>query len=121
MVISAPGECLDGLVELLEDLSPEFEGPGLVLTSPSFPFPLSFASPSLLLALPRPSLCEKATSNTCCQGACDANAGNDQGNPQGRAAHVPMMEANTAAPVEVGHIGAHQREICLEALRTAEI
>jgi hypothetical protein len=61
VVISPPGQRLDGLVKLLEDFSPEFEGPGLVLTSPSFPFPCSFPSPSLLLALPRPSLCREAT------------------------------------------------------------
>jgi len=56
VVIGLACQCLHGLVEVLEHLPPVLEGTSFVLTSPSFPLPFSFSSPSLVLTLVGPSL-----------------------------------------------------------------
>src|SRR5487761_1760284 len=105
VVISSPSQCPDGLVEVLEDLSPVLEGPSFVLTNPSLLFPFSFPSPSPIFTFVSPSAGNDATGNTSGQGANDANASYDQRHPKGCAVHASMMEASAADSVEAGHIG----------------
>lgn len=105
MVVGSSGQCLDGLVKVLKDLSPVLEGPGLVLSTPSFSFSFSFSNPSPILALVSPPVCDEPTGNASSQSAHYADASYDQRDPKGRSTHASMMEASTVDSVEAGHIG----------------
>jgi hypothetical protein len=105
MVIGSPSQRLDGLVEILQDLSPMLEGPSFVLTSPSLSLPFSFSGPSRILTLVSPSLRDESTGDASGQGAHYANAGYYQRHPEWSSTHVSMMEASTIDLAEAGHVG----------------
>jgi hypothetical protein len=104
VVVRSPSQCLDSLVKILKDLSSMLESPNFVLTSPSLLFSLSFPYPSLLLALPSPSLGDEATCDADGKSAQDAGAGDDKRHLERCATHTSIMGASRAASLIMGHI-----------------
>ena len=104
VVIGSPSQRPHGLVEVLEHLPPVLERTGFVLTSPSLSFPLSFSSPSLVLTLVGPSLCDEPAGDASSQGPQHADAGYYQRHPKWCGAHASMMVGSADNAVEVADI-----------------